>query len=214
MYTKVRPRYCAPEYNPRLMEYATYKNNITDPASQLEHEGSYSVERDLVHISSQFRDRTHYPDPGFFRVDLPGGFQDVVAVELVGGTLPNIPGLTNNPYILLDMGGELNQVRTLDGNTYFAVLNFFHHISGGAYLTLDRSTTEGKPATFQPLKSRLNNLQFRFLYPDGTQVMFGSEDPNEPMDFQRQVSLTFQIHTRSRRRMGIERDARTIPQMN
>lgn len=212
MNTKVRPTYHAAGYDLGSMEFSSYRNNLTEPASQVETEASYEIERHLLHVSSQYRDRAAYPDPGFFKVEIPGGYRDVVAVELVAGTLPNQPGLVTNPYLLLDMG-QMNQVRSLNGNTYFAVVNFFNHISNTTFLTLDRSQTEGKPSLFKPPKQSLNDLTIRFLYPDGTQVTFGDEPVGQLMNYQKQVSLVFNIHTRVRRRIGIDRDSRSIPRM-
>ncbi|KAJ3038942.1 hypothetical protein HDV00_012772 [Rhizophlyctis rosea] len=182
------------------MEYTTYRNNVTDPVQPTDPEVLYEIERHTLHVSSQFRDRAVYPDSGAFKVTLPGGgFKDVVAVELIGGTLPNRPGLTNSPYLLLDLGARMNQVKTLDGNTYFAVINVFNHISGSTYLTVDRSLTEGKPSLFKPVRESLLELDVRILYADGTQVLFGDEPVDQLMDFQKQVSLIFNIHTRVRK---------------
>lgn len=197
-------------YNMRTMDYATYRNNISDPVRIAEPEVSYQIERSLLHVSSQFRDRTFHPDAGSFKVDLTNPYDDVIAIELVGGVIPYRPTLTANPYIILDMGREMENVQTLSGDSYFAILNVFSHSSGGTYLTIDRSNTEGKPKTFSPPLRRLTSLQVRLLYPDGTQVRFVDEPPNTAMDFANQVSLTFQIHQRVRRKSGIERDAKNV----
>ncbi len=214
MNTRVMPTFCPPStYNYRTMDHATYKNNLSDPTQILEPEPSYQIDRNLLHVSSQYRDRAIYPDAGAFKVNLPEPYSDVVAIELVGGVLPFLPTLIGNPYIILDMGRDFENVQTLSGDSYFGILNLFQHSSGNAFVTIDRSNTEGKPKTFSPPLRNLTSLSIRLVYPDGSQVRFGDESPTGPMDFGGQTSFTFQIHTRSRRKVGIERDSRYLPPM-
>lgn len=210
MYTKVRPTYYPnAQYDPRLMEHMTYRNQISDPVPTTDPEIQYDYERKFIFVSSSSRDRVQYPDPAHFKVQLPEVYRDVVSVELSGGVLPNQGGIHADGYLLLDIP-ELNHISNVDGTSLFGILGLQYHPNTG-FFNLDKSNTSSMPASFRPAKGRLDSLTITMRHPDGSQVLFGDEDPSAPANLTGQAAFTFEIRTRVRRRMGIERDARAVP---
>lgn len=210
MYTKVRPSYNPGlVYDPRLMEHTTYRNQISDPVPQNDPEVQYDYDRKFVFVNSASRDRNQYPDPAHFKFHLPETYRDVVSVELAAGVLPNQDGIQADGYIVLDIP-ELNHIANVDGTSCFGILGLQYHPNNG-FFNIEKGNCSAMPAQFKPHKARLDSLTITLRHPDGRQVLFGSEDPTSPPDLAFQTALTFEIRTRVRRRMGIERDPRAVP---
>lgn len=207
MYTKVRPTYYAntSTYDPRLMEHMTYRNQISDPVPQNDPDIAYEYERKFLFVSSSTRDRARYPDPAYFKVNIPV-CRDVVSVELASGVVPNQGGIQADGYVLLEIP-ELNHIASVDGGEFFNILGLQYHPNNG-FFNLDKSTLATMPKTFKPPKNRLDSLEIKLRHPDGSQVLFGNEDPLVPADLANQIAFTFEIRTRVKRVTGIERDAR------
>lgn len=208
MYTKIRPRYyeSSPAYDPRQMEYMTYRNQISDPVGQTDPDIQYDHERKFLFVSSFNRDRAQYPDPAHFKVRFPGPYRDIVSIELAAGVLPNQGDIHQDGYVLLDIP-ELNHIQCVDGSSMFGILGLQYHPNSG-FFNLDKSNTTAMPATFSPPKARLDSISITMRHPDGSQVLFGNEAVDTPADLALQTSLTFEIRTRVKRRQGMERDAR------
>lgn len=211
MHTKIRPRYCETnDYDPRLMEHMTYRNQITEPVAQTDPSDLfYEVERRFFFVNSAMRDRTQYPDPANFRINFNEAFRDVVSIELSAGTLPNAGNISGDAYLLLDIP-ELNHITGADGNKYFGILGLQFHPNRD-FFNLDKANTNDMPVTFKPIKSRLDALTINIRHPDGSMVSFGEEDPLVASNFAQQLNFTFEIRTRVRKRVGIDRDFRAIP---
>ena len=217
MNTKVLPKYlnsCYTSQNniqdPRLMEYMTYRNQITDPVPASDPPDLlYEYERHFLLITSAMRDRTKYTDPACFDIELAEPLRDVVTIELCGGTIPNAGNISGDGYLLLDIT-DLNHIQCGDGNKYFGILGLQYHPNRDFY-NLDKSNTNDMPMVFKPVKSKLSKLSIRIRHPDGSLVTFGDEDPNQPANFALQLQLTFEIRCRVRRRANIDRDHRAIP---
>jgi hypothetical protein len=210
MYTKVRPSYNgALVYDPRLMEHMTYRNQISDPVPQQDPEIQYDYDRKFVFVSSASRDREQYPDPAYFKVQLPETYRDVVSVELCAGVLPNRGGIHSDGYILLDVQ-ELNHISNVDGTSCFGILGLQYHPNNG-FFNIEKGNTSAMPVQFKPPKGRLDTLTIAMRHPDGSRVLFGDEDPGNPADLSYQTALTFEVRTRIRRRTGIDRDPRATP---
>jgi len=210
MNTKIRPRALEiPNYDPRLMEHMTYRNQITDPVPQTDPEVAWETERHFLYINSSMRDRDQYPDSANFRIKLMEPFRDVVSIELSSGVLPNQGNIGGDGYLLLDIP-ELNHIIGADGSRFFGILGLIRHPSN-TYFNLDKSNTNDMPVTFKPLKSRLDSLTIILRHPDGTAVSFGNETADAPADLTLQSQFTFEIRTKTRKRTGIDRDPRSFP---
>lgn len=216
MNTKIRPRPVdIPNYDPRMMDYMTYRNNIADPARPHEDpEIQYEIERQYLFISSSMRDRSQYLDPANFRIELSEPLRDVISIELSQGVLPNQGNIAGDGYVLLDIP-ELNHIRGADGSRYFGVLGLQYHPSPTKeYFNLDKSNTNDMPVVFKPVRRRIDFLTIILRHPDGSMVTFGNEDPSLPASLPMQTQFTFEVRTRVRRRMGIDRDERALPIMS
>lgn len=214
MNTKIRPTYYeTPRYDPRMLEHMTFKNNLSDPVKfQVDPpEVQYDIERRFLLISSTMRDRTQYPDPAYFRIQFSEAFRDVVSIELSAGVLPNAGNIAGDGYLLLDIP-ELNHIQGADGNKYFGILGLQHHPNRD-FFNLDKANTNDMPVVFRPTKSRFDSMTIMLRHPDGSLVTFGNEAPDTPANFSTQTQLTFEIRTRVRKRVGIDRDSRALPPM-
>lgn len=211
MNTKIRPKPVSiPNYDPRAMEYMTYRNNITDPVPQTDTpEVAYDIERHFLYINSAMRDRNQYPDSAYFRIKLMEPFRDVVSIELSSGVLPNQGNIGGDGYLLLDIP-ELNHIIGADGSRYFGILGLIRHPSN-TYFNLDKSNTNDMPVVFRPPKSRLDSLTVILRHPDGTSISFGNESPDVAADLTLQSQFTFEIRTRIPKRTGIDRNPRAMP---
>jgi hypothetical protein len=212
MNTKVRSHLLSvqstPTYNPNMLEFATYRNSITDGAPQHDADVLWDENRHYLFISSTMRDRFAYPDPAYFKIPLFDNFQDVVSVELAAGVLPNQGNISGDGYVLLDVP-ELNHILGADGSRYFGILGLTYHPSPTkSFYNLDKSNTDDMPVVFRPPKRRLESLTLILKHPDGSAVSFGAEDPTQPADFNLQSQFTFLITTKTRRRIGLDRDDR------
>ena len=209
MNTKIMPRYCDQSYDPRMMQHMTFRNQITDPIPTTDPEIHYEIERHFLFISSTMRERSQYLDPAHFRVTFREPFKDVVSVELSAGVLPNQGNISSDAYVLLDIP-ELNHIRGGDGSSCFGILGLQSNQNRDFY-NLDKANTNDMPVVFRPVKSRFDAMTIILRHPDGSQVQFGDEDPNVAADFNYQTQLTFEIRTRVRKRVGIDRDSRASP---
>lgn len=214
-YTKIRPRPVEiPNYNPQMLDFMTYRNSITDPVPEKDPDIQYEVERNYLFVSSSMRDKSQYPDPSNFRIELSEPLRDVVSIELSSGVLPNQGNISGDGYLLLDIP-ELNHIRGADGSRYFGILGLQNHPSPNReYFNLDKSNTNDMPVIFKPVKKQLNSLTLILRHPDGSMVSFGNESPNAPSNLTLQTQFTFEVRTRGRKRIGIDRDERALPIMS
>jgi hypothetical protein len=211
MNTKIPPPPIETANNdPRLMEHKTYRNAISEPAPPLDPLVDYEIERHFLYVNSAMRDRSQYPNPASFKLNLLEPFRDVISIELFSGVLPNQGNIYGDQYVLLDIP-EFNHIKGADGSRYFGVLSIQRHTSN-VYLNLDKSNTIGMPATFKPPKSRLDSFTVILRHPDGSTVTFGTESPDTPADLTIQCQFTFEIRTKVRRRMCLDRDTRVLPE--
>jgi hypothetical protein len=212
MNTKVRPRaFDIPDYDPRLLQHMTYRNQISDPVSspQLDPPDlTYEYEKRYLFVTSAMRDRTQYPDPAYFKVQFPETYRDIYSIELSAGTLPNAGNISGDGYLLLDIP-ELNHIEGVDGSKYFGILGLQTH-PNRSFFNLDKANTNDMPVIFKPIKARLDGITIMLRHPDGSLVTFGSENPAAPANFANQMQLTFEIRLRVKRRIGIDRDFRTV----
>ncbi len=166
----------------------------------------HDYDRKLLFVSSSSRDRVRYPDPAHFKITIPT-YRDIVSVELASGVIPNHGGINGDGYVLLDIP-ELNHIENIGGSDFFGILSFQYHPNAGFY-NLDKSNLQSMPATFRPSpKARLDSIEIKLYHPDGSQVLFGNEDPLLPANLANQLAFCFEIRTRIKRVSGIERDPR------
>jgi hypothetical protein len=212
MNTKIRPQTMnVSNYDPRIMDYMTYRNSMTDPAPAKDPEIQYDYDRHFIFISSSMRDRSQYSDPANFRITFAEPYQDVVSIRLASGVLPNQGNISHDGYLLLDIP-ELNHIKGADGSQYFSILGLQYHPSPTRqYYNLDKANLNDTPLILRPPRRRLHSLTIILRHPDGSMVTLGNEDAEHPADLSLQTQFTFEIRTRIRRRVGIDRDERTIP---
>ena len=208
MNTKIRPSFNYQDTNLDLdrFDYNSFTNNLTDPRLSSTEQIEYEHKKNYIFISSIDRDRSLYPSPSNFKIDLPERLCDVECIEIVAGTLPNLDGINVDPYIYLDIP-ELNHIRTSSNDKYFGILTL-HNANTANFYTLDKSSTNVMPHCFTPVKQKVNSLHIRLLHPDKTVVNYGTQTELDVLDLSKQTSFTFQITTRLKKRKYLDSDFR------
>jgi hypothetical protein len=217
MNTKLRPTYVENflrneyDFQPNSLDYNTYRNNLTDPVNLGRNEKiEYDYQREFFQICSRDRDRTQYPSPTDFAITLPEPQFDIVTLELAAGTIPNRAPLDTDAYTYLDIQ-SLNYINTTSGGRYFGILAL-HAGNTGGFFNLDKSSTNQMPLTFQPIKTKLNQLHITLRRPNGDIVNIGNDstNPSTPVIDSIQTTFTFQIKKRLRKREGLDLDFRNV----
>ena len=185
MNTKIRPNYVPPANFPSIGGFTNVE---------------YTHRDIYIHVSSVDRDFIKYPNPAQFVIDLPTVVNDVVSVELAAGVVPNV---VSAPYIYLDIP-ELNHIYTTSQDVYFGILPL-HLASSADFFHLDKSSTNSMPRVFTPVERRLNILSITLRRPDHSILNLGVG--GGPLI---QVSFTFHIKTRERKREFIDENFRSV----
>jgi hypothetical protein len=193
MYTKIRP-HIATDEAPLTLDYLSFKNNMTDPPVHPVAGVPFVTLRNHLWVTSTSRDRSLHPNPASFGIKLPTTYKNIIAIELIGGVIPNLDNIANDAYLFLDIP-NLNHILTTDNFSYFAILGLNHHQNVN-FLNLDKTNTEGVPITFESAKERLDHISLTLRHPDGSEVTFGNEDPSTPSDLALQASFLFEIRTK------------------
>jgi hypothetical protein len=165
----------------------------------------YHVERNFAFITSRDRNIAVFPKSTNFNITLPDDYNDVVSVELTAGTVPNLDGVVNEPYLLLSIK-EFNHIKMSNGNDYFSVLAI-HKGQSDLFFNLDRSSAAIMPRKFYSPLQRLTSITLELLKSDGKPLTFGA---NSNIDAVNQVSFTFEIKTLSKNRIEFDKDFRDV----
>jgi hypothetical protein len=165
----------------------------------------YHIERNFAFITSRDRNTTSFPKTTHFNITLPDDYNDVVSVELTAGTVPNLDGVTNEPYLLLSIK-ELNHIKMSNGNEYFSVLAI-HKGQSDLFFNLDRSSAAIMPRKFYSPLQKLKSITLQLLKSDGSALTFGADSNVLAVN---QVSFTFEIKTRHKDRTGFDDDFRKV----
>jgi hypothetical protein len=215
MNTKILPDYvrCKSTYDPRIMDFTTFRNSMTDPVPSEdvppEFHVEYELERNFVFVSSIMRDRSKYPNSASFKIDFAQPLFEVVSIEVQSGVIPTTGGITNDGYLLLDIP-EMNHIQSAtNGTKYAAILNLQYH-PNPAFSNLDKSNTNNMPIVFKPYKRKLDSLTINLRHSDESLVSFGNESPNVPFDLSKQTQFTFEVRTRVPRKAGMFRNERAV----
>lgn len=211
MNTKILPCYKQdqPSYDPRIMDFTTYRNSVTDPAPAQDvpsdFQVDFEIERNFIFVSSIMRDRDRYPDSASFKINFAQPFYEVMSIELQSGVLPNGGGISNDGYLILDIP-EMNHIQSASsGSKYAGILTLQYH-PNPLFVNLDKSNTNNIPITFKPYKRKVESLTINIRHSDESLVSFGSELSSVPFDLLKQTQFTFEIRTRIPRKSGIFRN--------
>ena len=205
-YTKVRPSFKDDSIG--LLDYETFSNNITDPKLLSKEKIEYESIRQYCHIASKDRDRSLYPSPSDFKIDLPECFCDVYRISIAGGTLPNLDGIDADPYVYLDVP-ELNHIHSTSRDKYFGILSL-HSGNTASFFNLDKSSTNLMPHIFTPVKRELRQIHIKLFHPNGTPVDFGTQTELDALDYSKQTTFVFEIVERRKKRVGLDSDHRNV----
>jgi hypothetical protein len=205
-YTKVRPSFKDDSIN--LLDHETFSNNITDPRTLSKEVIEYEEIRRYCHVASKDRDRSLYPSPANFKIELPECFCDVYRISIAGGTLPNLDNIDADPFVYLDVP-ELNHIQTTSMDKYFGVLSL-HSGNTSSFFNLDKSSTNLMPLIFNPIRRELHQLHIKLFHPNGTAVNFGTQTELDVLDFTKQATFVFEIVERRKKRVGLDSDHRNV----
>lgn len=191
-------------YNPNLLDFATYKNNLSNPAQpKVPNLVDYEILTQHVYVSSADRDITAYHDAGTFQVAVD--FREVTSVSLVGGVVPNISGVATQPYLILSIP-EINHVESLGTMRGVAsIIQFANHVSTDTFFNIDGRISGVSPREYKPVKSKLSTLTVNLLNANGTPVVLGTG-----ISPANQLLLQFRVNTRIRNKSVLYSDFRDV----
>jgi len=207
VYTKVQPSFMDDSVNFDNMNYSTYNNNISNPPTK-DTNVEYEYEKTFIFITSEDRDRSLYPSPANFKIDLPECLCNVKSVSIAGGTLPNLDGISADPFLYLDIP-ELNHITTTSNDKYFGILSL-HTGNTVNFFNLDKSSTNVMAHTFTPVKQTVKSIHVRLYHPNHTSVNFGTQSELDALDYTKQTTFVFQVITRKKKRLNLESDYRNF----
>lgn len=192
------------DYDPNILEFATYKNNLSDPiSSRVKEANAYEIRSNYVFVSSGDRDITSYPNVNSFQV--PIGLKEVYSITLLGGVIPNVGGVDQQPFLLLDIP-EINHVTSLGTSSGVAsIIQFASHTNPSSFFNIDGGISAVSPIIFRPVKNRLDKLTIRIKGADG-----GMSDLGSGLVQANQVLLQFRIDTRVCKEDAIYSDFRNV----
>ena len=201
-YTKIRPKFPYDyRYDTPTFDYGA-PSNISHPPHIKDPPITYSLQTNLIHIRSDARDITAWPNPGDFAIE-GLGFHDIYAIELMSASIPNLDNIQLDQFNYIKLNDPaLDHIDSSGLQKVFAVVTYLSHLTNAPYLSVD---CRGNPVTFFPVKARLDRLHITITHPDGTVANIGSESGT--FNPALQVSMMFKITTRVKRREGIDRDA-------
>lgn len=154
----------------------------------------YKLKEHFIVIDSGDRDCNCYPNPSFYRYELPSDYRNVVLIELIDAIVPDKNNILREPFILLKVGEITNTL--LSSNRYisesFAVLKLANPVEPGYFITVDNNIFESTPKIFKTPLAKLHHFTISLLKKDGTLFDFQPPTPNDPLY---QHTFTFKIIT-------------------
>jgi hypothetical protein len=207
-YTKVRPTFVQEEFNPNQLLDNTFANARTQPKTLSKETIEYEYIREFVFINSGDRDRSKYPSPSNFKIELPTCYNDIIQISIASGNVPNLDGVDVNHYVYLDVP-ELNHIKTTSMDTYFGILTLNAGISS-TFFILDKSATNLMPHIMTPIRQTLDTLHIKLLHQTKVQINLGTQTELEVLDEAKQTSFVFEVLVRRKRRKGLDEDYRNV----
>lgn len=178
--------------------------NIPGPSNENLHNCVY-----YVSIDSRDRDRTINPNPNEYKIHFSGGdgvkganvnrrFKNVLGLELLSATLPNVNDISDEIYVLLELDGLETDVHDA---TNTEVCNAFSKMqftpTSSKFVRLDTDLSMPLHVEFYQEIASLKNFTIKLKKNDGSLFDFGIDtlpplDPNPDL----QNSFTFKVVTR------------------
>jgi hypothetical protein len=208
--TKVRPSFANEQFN--RLDYDNFTNSFTRPRELSKEIIEYEYIPHYIFINSGDRDRSKFPSPSNFKIDLPDYLCDVTSVSIAGGTIPNLDSINSAPFLYLDVP-ELNHIKTTSRDSYFGILSL-HAGNTSTFFNLDKSSTNVMPHVLTPIKQRLDSLHIKILHPTNVQINLGTQSEVQTLDYTTQTSFVFQVITRRKKRQGLDEDYRNTSGLN
>lgn len=192
------------DYDANLLQFATYKNNLSDPAiAPINEQCSYEIRSSYVFVSSGDRDINSYPNVNSFQV--PIGLKEVYSVTLLGGVIPNVGGVDLQPFLMLDIP-EINHVTSLGTSSGLtSIIQFASHSNPSSFFNIDGGISAVSPIIFRPVKNRMDKLTIKIKNADGAMTNLGTG-----LSPANQILLQFRIDCRVCKEGAIYRDFRNV----
>ncbi len=159
-----------------------------------------------LHVDSTYRNRDKYPDPSHYVMPLVASndgtdtsgerYKDIYQISLLSVTIPNIPQVFVQPYLLLqidEIQGHYDSANVYCKKAFTRMC--FEESGTSSFVKLDKDVNEPAVVVFYPAPlASLDRLTISIRNPDGTLFNFGTDalPPQVPNPLF-QNSFTFQI---------------------
>lgn len=175
------------EYNVRPNTYNVYnrnpvvKNNDNQLSIMQEPVAKYDCVEYYLAINSGSRDKTVYPSPNNYVIDLPKEYKNIQSIELLDATIPDRNNVTREPYLLLNIKEINDVVDSIDSNIQkcFAVLKMDTAVQAGYYITLDKNCWEKMPKIYRQPKANMSKFSISLTDRSGNLFNFLESSPND-----------------------------------
>lgn len=175
------------KYNVEPTQYNLYNRNpvIQNNDSQLsvlqEPLRKYDFVESYLAINSGSRDKTVYPSPNNYVMELPKEYKNVKSIELLDATIPDKNNVTREPYLLLNIKEINDVVDSIDTNIQkcFAVLKMDTAVQAGYYITLDKNCWEKMPKIYKQPKANISKFSITITDRSGNLFNFLESSPND-----------------------------------
>jgi hypothetical protein len=148
--------------------------------------------KEYVLVNSSDRNLEQYPGTAYYTVLLPKTYQNVTSIQLSSGNVPNLDGISSEPYLYLSLGPDIDHIQTTDNSKYFGILAL-HTANSQNFFSLDKSSTNNMPRKFYPPKTNLQKITIRITRPNGNLVNFGTDTSS--INYAIQTNFVFIIKT-------------------
>lgn len=164
--------------------------------NQLNDDKRYMRRVSYLSINSKDRDRTKYPQPQSYQVDLRElagiEFRNVESIRILHGEVPDLNNIGEQPYLVLCIE-QLQDTYTRHYSTsnisnFFDFLTFSDNFRQNQYIFIK----EGKQIFFKPTLAKLSKLNIQIKDQEGNLFSWG-DDSGGNFDIQRQHQITFEV---------------------
>lgn len=175
------------EYSVKPNTYNVYnknpviKNNDNQLSIMQEPTAKYDFVEYYLAINSSSRDKTIYPSPNTYVIDLPKEYKNIQSIELLDATIPDKNNVTREPYLLLNIKEVNDVVDSIDANIQkcFAVLKMDTAVQAGYYITLDKNCWEKMPKIYRQPKASISKFSISITDRSGNLFNFLESSPND-----------------------------------
>lgn len=170
-----------PRTSMRGYESSIISQNDTQLSVLQEPNVKYDYKQDFLAINSGSRDKTLYPSPNNYVIELPKEYKNIKCIELLDATIPDKNDVTQQPYLLLNIKEINDVVDSIDPNIQksFAVLKMDTPIKSGYYITLDKICWEKMPKIYRQPKASLSKFSITITDRSGNLFNFLESNPND-----------------------------------